>query len=437
MRAVIGWSHDLLDVRDRQAFSTLSVFVGSFDREAASTVLGDHGSNAVDHLLGRSLLTRDVDLVGQARYRYLDPMRQFAQEAATRETREQALRQHLEYHVSLAARISDRIQTSEATAWAAVARVCAGDLRRAAAYAVSERSFYGGRLVADLYWPWFLDGHLSELRSWANAVLGAESDLHVRARLLRTLASTALAQGDAAMAVDYARRQLDVATALSDLELVALAQNLLGMAAWARGDYSAASEHHLAAVGSARDCGRLWTLALVTALAGRSAHATGDHEAGERLLRDAEATAEKVGEPMVRGIALDYRAHAEFAAGRTTESAALASQSLAAYRSIGYQEGLASAGTLAAQLAVLAGDHVRAETLLQQALDVTQRLRHLGGTASVLEAMAVFDHDRRDYQRAGQHLNDARALRHQTGTAPSPAMRDQLNRVEGSLALER
>jgi predicted ATPase/DNA-binding SARP family transcriptional activator len=436
MRAVIGWSHDLLDVRDREAFAALCVFVGSFDREAASAVVGGEASDAVDRLLGRSLLTRDVDLVGQARYRFLDPVRHFAQEKATPIVRDRARRAHLEYHVRLAARINGRIQTAEATAWAAVARACAEDLRRATAYAISERPASAGRLVADMYWPWFLDGHLSELRSWAKAVLSAEADSHVRARLLRILASTALAQGDTAIAVDYARRQLHAATDVHDLEQVALAYNLLGMAAWARGDYSAAGEHHLAAIGNARKCARPWTLALVTALAGRTAHATGDHEAGQGLLRDAEALAEQVGEPMVLASALDYRAHAEFALGRTTEAAVLASRSLAAYQSIGYQEGLASAGTLAAQLAVLAGNHQQAETLLNQAFDVSRRLRHLGGTASVLEAMAVLDHDRGDHQRAGRHLDEARALRLHTGTVPALALHHQLSRVERSLALE-
>ena len=437
MRAVIGWSHDLLDARDREAFAALSVFAGSFDREAASAVVGDDASDAVDHLLGRSLLTRDFDLIGQARYRFLDPVRQFAQEKATATTRGSSRRRHVEYHVSLAARINDRIQTTEATAWAAVARASAEDLRRATTHAIAERWASAGRLVADMYWPWFLDGQLSELRSWANAVLSTETDPHVRVRLLRTLASTALAQGDAAIAVDQARRQLDAATALQDLELVALAENLLGMAAWAQGDYTAAHEHHGAAMRSARNSGRPWTLALVTALAGRSAHAKGDQDAGEQLLREAQALAEEVGEPMVLGSALDYRAHAEFAFGRTAEASALASASLAAYQSIGYQEGLASAGTLAAQLAVLAGDHERAEALLNQALDVSRRLRHLGGTASVLEAMAVLDHDRGDYRRAGIHLDDARALRQQTGTVPSPALHGQLSRVERSLALEQ
>jgi hypothetical protein len=152
------------------------------------------------------------------------------------------------------------------------------------------------------------------------------------------------------------------------------------------------------------------------------------------LLRDAQAVAEDVGEPMVLGSALDYRAHAEFALGRTMEAGVLASRSLMAYQSVGYQEGLASAGTLAAQLAILADDFQQAETLLDQALDVSRRLRHLGGIASVLEAMALLDHGRGDDKHALQHLHEARALRHQTGTVASPALQDPLSRVERSLA---
>jgi tetratricopeptide (TPR) repeat protein len=205
------------------------------------------------------------------------------------------------------------------------------------------------------------------------------------------------------------------------------------MAAWARGDYAAAGVQHRAALDRARGCGQPWTLALVTALAGRSAHEAGEHDVGSALLHDAEALAETIGEPMVLGSTLDYRAHAELAAGRIAEAAGLATRSLAAYRSIGYQEGLASAATLAAILAVRVGDHERADALLHQAIDVTRRLRHLGGTASVLEAMAVLDHDRGDRRRAAANLAEARALRRTTGTAPSAALHDQLSRVIRSL----
>ncbi len=437
MRAVISWSHDLLDRSDREAFAALSVFVGPFDSDAARAVVGVEGQRAVEHLIARSLLTRDRDLAGQAQYRLLDPMRQFAQEQATPPIHNGARRRHLEHHVELAARLDDRIRTVEATASAAVARAREGDLRAAATYAVAERSAAAGRFVADLYWPWFLDGHLTELRSWTTSALSFETDPHIRARLLRVLASSALAQGDTAVAVDTARHQLDSAQAVHDEELVALAHNLLGMAAWAQGDYAAAGVEHRAALDHAGTSGKPWTRALITALAGRSAHAAGDHEAGQALLHDAELLAEVVAEPMVMGSALDYHAHAELAAGRTAEAASLATRSLAAYLSIGYQEGLASVSVLAANLAVLADEYERAEALLHHAIDVCWRLRHLGGAASALEAMAVLDHKRGDSRRAAVHLAEARALRQRTGTEPLPLLHDQLTQVVRSQTVTR
>ena len=112
------------------------------------------------------------------------------------------------------------------------------------------------------------------------------------------------------------------------------------------------------------------------------------------------------------------RAHAEFALGRTTDAAALASRSLAAYQSIGYQEGLASAGTLAAQLAVLAGNHERAETLLDQALDVSSAcdisaVRHPSWRRWPCSTTTEATTNELAYTLAKP------ALRRQTGTVPS------------------
>jgi predicted ATPase/DNA-binding SARP family transcriptional activator len=432
MRKVIGWSHDLLDGADQAALADLSVFVGSFDVEAVRAVVGPSALTAVEHLLARSMLAREPDVAEQARYRFLEPVRQFALETASPDRRAQAQRGHLEYHVDLASRLDRRIRSVEALVWAAVARASSADLRLAVVNALAEHSSSAGTLVADLYWPWFLDGRLTELRGWTTEALLGERKPAVQGRLLRALASTALAQGDTTVAVEAARRQLDIAERLRDEELAGLAENLLGMAAWARADPDAGS-HHRAAIEHAQRADSPWTLALVTAIAGRTAHEVGDHDAGAALLLDATGLAEELGEPMVLGSALDYRAHAELAMGHISEAAALAARSLAAYVTIGYQEGLASAGTLAAVLAVLTGRHDQAAALLDEALDVSRRLRHAGSIASVLEARAVLDHERGDADQAAVDLADARSLRGRTGTAAYPVLRRQLREVELAL----
>ena len=277
MRAVIGWSHDLLEVNDRGG-ARRTVGVRGAIRPRGSTCRGQRRrSQAVEHLLARSLLARDLDLAGQARYRFLDLIRRFAQEQATPKMGDRARRRHLEYHVTLAARLESWIRTAEATACAAVARGCADDLRTAVSYAGSQRSASAGRVVADLYWPWFLDGFLAELQSWATA---ASISRVTRASTLVCCARAGLGGArprDTAAAVDAARRQLR-AQHLPDEGLWHW-PSLLGMAAWA----GATTPPPECSTGPPSimqaGAGNRGPSPSSPRLQGRSAHEAGDHDA--------------------------------------------------------------------------------------------------------------------------------------------------------------
>jgi hypothetical protein len=83
MRAVIDWSHDLLDVDERALFRTLCVFVGGFDLAAAVAVSGGDAA-AVADVLGRLV---DKNLVAHQRrsdtahrWRLLETVRAYALE---------------------------------------------------------------------------------------------------------------------------------------------------------------------------------------------------------------------------------------------------------------------------------------------------------------------------------------------------------------------
>ncbi|MET8909038.1 LuxR C-terminal-related transcriptional regulator [Micromonospora sp. NPDC004551] len=80
LRAVLDWSHDLLDDEERTLFRRLSVFVGSFDLTAAATVSQAAGSGAVADLLGRLVEKSLVVHVrgGTSRWRLLETVRAFA-----------------------------------------------------------------------------------------------------------------------------------------------------------------------------------------------------------------------------------------------------------------------------------------------------------------------------------------------------------------------
>jgi hypothetical protein len=136
---------------------------------------------------------------------------------------------------------------------------------------------------------------------------------------------------------------------------------------------------------------------------------------------------------MLLGLALDYQAHAAFGTGAYQQAAVLSTRALDAYRRIGYQEGIASASTLAAVLAVITGRHDDAHQLLADAREVCQRIGHLGGIATVLEATALLHHERGDYASALQTLAASRAQRHASNTSVPSELAEPLRHLEAQL----
>ena len=82
LRAVIGWSHDLLDADERAMFRRLSMFVGGFDLTAAQATAPGATRGEVADLIGRLV---DKSLVvhggaGPGRWRLLDTIRAYGLE---------------------------------------------------------------------------------------------------------------------------------------------------------------------------------------------------------------------------------------------------------------------------------------------------------------------------------------------------------------------
>ncbi len=76
LRAVIGWSHDLLDDEERALFRRLAAFAGGFDLPAAAAVGGDEPPVAAD-VLGR-LVDKSLVVHDKGRWRLLATIRAVA-----------------------------------------------------------------------------------------------------------------------------------------------------------------------------------------------------------------------------------------------------------------------------------------------------------------------------------------------------------------------
>jgi tetratricopeptide (TPR) repeat protein len=114
LQALIDWSYDLLNERERILFQQLSVFAGGWTLEAAEAIdlENETCADTLGSLVDQSLIVFGQD-AGHKRYRMHETIRQFAAEKLSdmgKEIKETALEKHHAYFMELLASQGDALQ---------------------------------------------------------------------------------------------------------------------------------------------------------------------------------------------------------------------------------------------------------------------------------------------------------------------------------------
>ena len=258
LKATLDWSHDLLSASERTVFRRLAPFTGGWEMEAAEAVCAGDGIKRADVL---DLLTCLVDKslvlaeeqVGKARYRLLEPIRQYALEHLTSLGECDAVRgRHADHYLGLAEHAAAALWGSHTTgpfgsaaqlAWHARLEQEHDNLRAGLAWA--ERQVQAetlARWCVALWGFWFLHGHLDECRRWVEATLarGADVPPALRARLLGNRGMMAKLRGDYAAAVGPFEEALTLCRSIGDEWNAGVMLNMLGMLVGFLGDFAEA-----------------------------------------------------------------------------------------------------------------------------------------------------------------------------------------------------
>ena len=250
LRALVGWSHTLLQDTERVLFRRLSVFSGGWTLEAAEAVCAGDGIDAYDvldliiQLVDKSLIIAD-EQDGQERYRMLETIREYGRECLAEAGEADAVRGlHLEFFLGLAERALPA--DYDPAVLAILAREqdnVRAALRRAIDTGDAESAL---RLAGGLWDYWSVRGYYTEGRAWLNEILampGVKNMLTApHARALQTAGHLANCQADYANASALLAASREVAEALGDDRTMAASLHLLGNTASSRGELARASE---------------------------------------------------------------------------------------------------------------------------------------------------------------------------------------------------
>jgi non-specific serine/threonine protein kinase len=192
LRATLDWSHDLLLPLEQAVFRRLSVFAGGCRLEAAEAICATHGVEAHDVLdLVARLVDKSLVIVepreGRARYRLLEPLRQYAtQQLAACDEARALEQQHAAYFLDVAERASPELSGPDQIAWLASLDSEVDNLRAALHnLAQSGSAELELRAVTALRPYWEARGWLGEGRGWLEHAITRGRAEGAPTRLLR------------------------------------------------------------------------------------------------------------------------------------------------------------------------------------------------------------------------------------------------------------
>ncbi|TDQ53812.1 helix-turn-helix transcriptional regulator [Actinorugispora endophytica] len=306
LRAVIDWSHGMLDERERVLLRRLSVF-SNWNLDLAERVCADASLPAeslldlVVSLVDRSLVTVAGEEQGRMRYRLLDTIRQYAAARLDDSGEEEALRlRHREQMLALAEELSRNTVFGHGMAWPQRVDVWYrvlvdyDNLRSALSWsATREDAAEGLRLCVALRPFWMVSGQRAEGAYWTDRFLAMGcADEGLRGQAMVRRAELAWDQRDHARAAHVGEEGLRYCRAAGDDDSVALALNILAMTDMRDRELDRARERLAEAVALTRAVGDPWNegLALGTqgalaALEGRLDEAGAHYEEALTILR--------------------------------------------------------------------------------------------------------------------------------------------------------
>lgn len=255
MRSAIEWSYDLLEDWEKDLFAQVAVFSGGLSLEAAEAVCDCPGIpegdliTALASLAEHSLLTLVHGAIDAPRFRVLEVVREYALEQLRAAGREAELRaRHVRHFTSVVNEAESIFYTEGGERWMPRIETEQDNLRAALEWVLTAPGDSGADpdhplVNITLAFYWYLTGHITEGRGWAERLLGRAAhtgDERDLGNALQAAGSFAMWQGELASARRHLEESVDVWRRQGNRDQLAMSLLVLGACAVNQGDSQAA-----------------------------------------------------------------------------------------------------------------------------------------------------------------------------------------------------
>jgi predicted ATPase/DNA-binding CsgD family transcriptional regulator len=437
LKGALGWSYDLLSESERQLFRKLSVFAGGWTLEASEAVCSGDGveeREVLDLLSGlveKSLVMVRGSDPGGARYRLLEPVRQYALDKLEEsDEADEARRRHAEFFLALAEETETEMKGPEQAMWLDRLEAENDNLRGALSWALERgEPELGLHLAVAFWWFWEARGYFGEGRRWLEQALAKGSRASsARARALDGVGHLALQLGEVDRAVAAAEEGLKLRTQLElEASVAASLLRLLGMTARIRGDYERDTELARESLALGREAEDKYAVVWSLIHLGTVSSLQGDHERATQFYEEGLALCRESGYTTPLPNYLSALACEFLLQGDQERATTVNSEATVLVRKQGANLGGHSRipGTLErlGWAALLRGDQEQAKTWHEDNLRLSQKLGNKLMATESLEGLACAVGAKGEAERAAKLFGAAQALREAVGYPQPPSQR--------------
>jgi non-specific serine/threonine protein kinase len=314
LRATLDWSYELLSEPEQELFRRLSVFAGGFTLEAAESVGAEGGVEEEDvlelvsMLVDKSLVVADESWEKGARYRLLEPVRQYARERLEDSGESESVRHHhAAFFLALAEEAEPQLKGSGQVEWLECLEEDSDNLRAAMACLLEEDDVEDAvRLAWALWIFWLIHGHQEEGRRWIEAALakGKMLTTHAQAKALAVQFSTYYGLGNPERMEQIAEEAAALFRVVGDKLGLAYALSCLATVKMQQGDAERAIALFEEAIPLGREMGDKWGPSGALGHLGSIYLGLGDYKQAARYFEEGLELSREIGNRLAYSTAL-------------------------------------------------------------------------------------------------------------------------------------
>jgi predicted ATPase len=440
LRAAVDWSYELLTDEERAVLRRLSVFPAGCAVEAAEAVTRDPWPAArdpratpdvldlVSRLVDKSLVVVE-ERAGEARYRMLETIREYAAEKLREAGEEDAVREAMcAWVAGLTRDGASGLNGPDQPRWVARLEAEHDTVRAALRWSLDREHLRetGMRIANAMLRFWVIRGYFAEGRAWFDEVVARCADMPPSdfSDALSGAGICATSQGDLPAARDFHERALAIAREIGEPRGLFRVLNNLAIAAVECGDYRVAMEAIEESLAHARASGDKRMLSLALSNLGMTLLEAGEGEPAVPFFEESLALKREIGERASIGYTLTGLGAAHALGGDVVRGRALLEEGLAIFREVGERRGESAALVRLARLEAIGGrTEPRAtayeRTCLAEAFEIRRQAASLGSMAEVFEEVVIIASATGEPERALKLAGAAEALRRQSATKPA------------------